>query len=224
MVNVYIISNYPISVIGCREVLTLDASIDVVGEASFGEEVEQCVGLSEADVVLFDYSSIGARGFDMLVRINSLYPQLKYVAIGVDKRGVYSIQSLGMGVVGYLSKDSTSWMYCRAIQKAYNDEVYVCEVLASGLVSLITDKYLRRYELYDSLTKREKQVFFMLSQGQRCVDVSNELEISNKTVDTHRRNILGKLKLKNNADMARYAIKSGLHSLDYDYDCDTELP
>ncbi|HXO42404.1 MAG TPA: response regulator transcription factor [Thermoanaerobaculia bacterium] len=161
------------------------------------------------DVLLFAVSAAHRFGEDALRRVQDLAPRPKVLLLSLDDDSGAALHGLQAGAAGIVSKLARLDELLRAIQLVHAGKRY----LSRPFQHVFADRYLRS-RLLDAgperLSKRETEVLRLLALGSNHHEISRRLFVSVKTVDTHRGNILRKLKLRNNADLARYAIRSGL--------------
>lgn len=210
MIKVFLADDHSVVRVGVRQILENDPSIEICGEAADGNEVLEAAGKDAWDILMLDLSLPKKSGWEVLRRLRARYPDMKVIILSVHNEVLYVMQALKMGASGYLTKDSDPEIFPRAIKKVFNGGRYICEELVPDLTQMIESGSSPGGELHDVLSEREMQVMMMLVEGARPVDIADELNITVKTVSAHRRNILNKLKIDSNAQLVRYAIKSGL--------------
>lgn len=193
---------------GLKQILATEAGMRVVGEArDFGETLELMRKLAW-DVLILDYSMPGGNGLQMLKKIKQAYPKRPVLILSVHPEDAFAVSALRAGAAGYISKESASEELGVAIRKAVSGKKYVSASLAETLA----------HELeagpaglaHEALSDREYRVMWMMASGKAITHIAKELSLSPNTVSTYRVRILKKLKLDNNADLVRYAVKHGL--------------
>ncbi|HVR07779.1 MAG TPA: response regulator transcription factor [Thermoanaerobaculia bacterium] len=161
------------------------------------------------DVLLLTVSVAHHSSEDTLKRVQDLTPRPKVLLLSLDDDSGVALQGLQAGALGLLSKRAQLDEVLRAIQLVHSGQRY----LSRPFQRTFADRYLRG-KLLDTrgehLSRRETEVLRLLALGANHHEISRQLCVSVKTVDTHRGNILRKLKLRNNADITRYAIRNGL--------------
>ncbi len=210
MIRVFVADDHPVIRAGVRGALSSANDIDIVGEAGDGIEVMLAADKESWDVLLLDLNMPQKNGWEILRRLRVRYPDMRILIMSMHGEALYALQAMKVGAAGYITKGRDLEVYEKAIRKVYAGESYVSEDLVSDLIDLSKSNTSPGRELYDLLTEREMQIFLMIAEGKRLVDIGDELNISVKTVSTHRRHILDKLKYKSNSELVRHAMNSGL--------------
>ncbi|MCC9620819.1 response regulator transcription factor [Thalassospira sp. MA62] len=193
---------------GIRSRLECFDHIDIVGEASNGQEALSLASLLKPDIVLMDISMPVMNGLEATEKFRDILPDTKIVILSMHENPEYLRTAQLAGAKGFILKDVSS-----------NDMVRAIETIANG-----GEAYSSSFERMSSgengpedgvpLTSRERTVLRLLAQGASNKHVARELDISVRTVETHRRNIKRKLDIDSSAGLVRYAIEKGLVTLD----------
>jgi DNA-binding NarL/FixJ family response regulator len=200
---------------GLRRVLEAAGGIEVVGEAEDGSAAVEAVERHRPDVVVMDVAMKGMNGIDATQAVLRRCPGARVVALSTyaDKRYVQNM--VKAGVVGYVLKESASDDLLRAVRAAAAGEHYfsprVAGCLAEGLVA---PRKSSSGSAYDVLGPREREVLKLLAEGRTSKQIALALELSVKTVETHRRNITQKVGLRSVAELTKYAVREGLTTLE----------
>jgi two-component system invasion response regulator UvrY len=208
MIRILIADDHTIVREGLKQILRLTPDLDVVDEASDGEEVVQKVGNRDYDLVLLDISLPGRSGLDILKQLKCIKPDLPILVLSMHPEEQYAIRSIRAGASGYLTKERASGELIKAIRQIASGRRYITSSLAERMafqIELDTKK-----SLHESLSDREYQVLCMIASGKTVKEIAEVLSLSAKTISTHRTRILKKMDLKNNAQLTHYAIKHGL--------------
>jgi DNA-binding NarL/FixJ family response regulator len=196
---------------GLRSLLQNEPDIEVLGEAKTGHEaVSQTMAL-HPDVVIMDVAMPDLSGMEATRQIVAEAPSAKVVALSMhsDRRFVNGM--LTAGARGYLLKDSAFDELALSIRRVMQGEVF----LGTGITGLVVDQLMSdRSKRKRALTQRETEVLQLLASGKSTADIAQSLELSVKTVETHRRQVMHKLELHSVAELTKYAIRSGLTSVD----------
>lgn len=208
MIRVLIADDHAIVREGLKRILADDASIEVVGEASDGQEAALLVRAERPDVLLLDISMPGRSGIDALADIQSASAATRILILSMHPEDQYAIRCLRDGADGYLTKESAPELLLGAIRKVHSGGKYVSPLLAEKLVSNLTTEHDR--SPHESLSDRELQVLVMIGAGETVSRIADKLCVSVKTVSTYRARILDKMGLENNAQLMRYAIDNRL--------------
>ena len=212
-IKVLIADDHPIIRFGIRSLLENCKDIKLIGEAINGEEAVSKVINEPVDLVIMDIKMPVLNGIEATAKIKSKKPWVKVLSFSMYDEHKYIVKMLEAGASGYILKNTGKAELISAIYKLMNDENYFSVEVASVMVS----PYLKstQEESYKPvievpLTKREEQVLRLICLEYTNPEIGKKLLISVRTVDTHRRNILQKLEVKNTAGLVRYAMKTDL--------------
>jgi two-component system, NarL family, invasion response regulator UvrY len=186
--------------------------LDEFRETSFGEASNTTEALAQLwkepwDLMLLDISMDGRTGLEVLKEIRASPSRMPVLVLSAHPEEQYAVRVLKAGAAGYLTKQSAAEELCRAVRKVCSGAKYITPTLAEQLASEIQSSSRPAHEL---LSDREYQVMLLIAAGKVPKEIGHELSLSVKTVGTYRSRILEKLKLKNNAEIMRYAIERGL--------------
>ncbi len=208
MIRVVIADDHTIVREGLKQLLLAAGSFEIAGEAPDGHEVLKLAREKEFDVLLLDLSMPGKSGMDLIKQVKSERPRLRILVLSMHQEHQYAVRAIKAGASGYLTKDSASTQLVSAIEKVASGGAFisaeVAEQLALGAMPQ-TDG-----PPHTALSDREYQVFRMLVAGQAVSEIANELNLSVKTVSTHKARLMEKMGIDNQAELVRYAMKHRL--------------
>lgn len=208
MTNILIADDHSVVRQGLKQILAAEPDMLVVGEAKdFGETLEAVRDLAW-DVLILDYSMPGGNGLQVLKKIKHSHPRRPVLILSMHPEDAIAISALRAGAAGYICKESASEELTVAIRKAISGKKYVSATLAEKMAVELEEG--SEGLPHESLSDREYRVMWMLASGKSITHIAEELALSPNTVSTYRIRILKKLKLENNADLVRYAVKHGL--------------
>ncbi|MDQ4122694.1 MAG: response regulator transcription factor [Acidobacteriota bacterium] len=193
---------------GLRQIVTADPDLTVVGEAQNGTELLNLIRNTEVDVVVLDISMPGRNGLETLKDIKADYPSMPVIVLSMYPEDQYAVRVFKAGAASYITKETAPEELVKAIKKAHHGGKYISQQLAELLASYIeagTNK-----EPHKTLSDREYEVFCLLAAGKTVGQISEEFNLSVKTVSTYRARILEKMGMTTNAEMMRYAITNKL--------------
>lgn len=197
---------------GIRQLLEFDGSIEVIGEASDGEECLQKLEKVKPDVLLLDINMPKLNGIEVLEEIKRKKINVKVLILTVHNEVDYLIRAVDIGVDGYILKDSESAELKKAIMTVMDGESYIqpklIPMLNKRLITRDSDK-----EKLESLTGREKEVLIEVANGMFNKEIATSLHISERTVKNHISNIFKKLDVSDRTQAAVFAIKNDLVKL-----------
>lgn len=210
MIKILIADDHPVVREGLKQILAGAADMTVGGEALNGQEVLEKVAGEEWDVLVLDIGMPGRDGLEVLKDIHRAQPDLPVLVLSMYPEEQVAIRALKAGAAGYMNKETAPKELVNAIKKIYNGGKYVSAALAEQLASQLDSQSHAHNTPHDALSDREFQVFRLLASGKEVQEIADELFISVKTVRTYRDRIHEKLNLKNDVELARYAMQHGL--------------
>ena len=190
---------------GLKQILQENFGGAVLDQASNGYEVLDKISGNDYDLLLLDIAMPGISGLDVLKQLRIIRPKLHALVLSMYPEGQYAVRAIRAGASGYLTKRSASDELIEAINKVLNGGIYVTTAIAEKLmIDFRPDTGKPPHEL---LSDREFQIFCMIAAGKTVSTIAEELNLSVKTVSTHRVHILDKMNMKNSAELTNYAIK-----------------
>jgi DNA-binding NarL/FixJ family response regulator len=201
---------------GLRALLESHEGIEVIGEATNGQEAIDQVAALKPDIVLLDISMPVMNGLEATRAIKKASPEVKILILTMHEGEAYFFNILEAGASGYFIKGGSASDLVTALQVVDNGNVFLYPSMAK---KLLVD-YLQRAdagidrENLNGLTPREQEVLKLVAEGYNNQEIGTQLSLSPATVQTHRSNIMGKLNLHRRTELTKYAIKHGLISLD----------
>lgn len=216
-ISVFLVDDHEIIRDGIKSLIGSYENINVIGEASSGKEaISQLKNLS-VDVVLMDIQMPEMNGIETAEKLLKLKPKLKIVALSMHNEEAYILKMLKIGAMGYLLKESGRDELIRGIETVYKKQKYLSNMVSMKLInSFLDDKLTSKIDegkkevSLDMFTDREIEVLKLLTAGFTSQQISDQLSISRRTVDTHRRNLFQKARVKNSVGLVNYAFKHGL--------------
>jgi DNA-binding NarL/FixJ family response regulator len=193
---------------GIKTLLKKDARIEVIGEASDGEELLQIIETILPDLILIDISMPKLNGIDAIIRLKTINPNLKFIILTMHEEGDYVMKSLKIGAQGYLLKNCEFEELQKAITTVYEGGKYYNSAISNLMIESLskTQQEIEKIEL----TPREIEVLIAVSTGLSTKLIADKLFISSRTVETHRVNMMKKLGVHNTAEMIKKAIDTKL--------------
>lgn len=193
---------------GLRRVLEATDDMVVVGETSNGAEVLSSLNARLPDVLLLDFSMPGSSGFGLIRRVRGDYPFLPVLVLTAHAEEHYAVRVMRAGASGFLSKDVATALLIGAIRTVVAGRRYVSEAFAERLA--MASKSGHADAPHDALSNREFEVLDRLVAGASLTDIACTLNVSAKTVSTHKARILETLRLESMASLVRYAVQHRL--------------
>ncbi len=198
---------------GIKRIIGDGKDIIVIGEAGDGLELLNVLKNTEADLVIIDISMPKLRGIEAIRKIKTGWPEIKILVLSMHKSEDHLYHAFSAGADGYMLKDDSDTELFSAIRKIRRNKFYLSPLLKKEYKNKWLSMINRSVAPNDDfLTKREIEVLKLIAEGRRSRDIAEMLFVSKRTVDTHRTNIIKKLKLRTVADLTRYAIRKGYTS------------
>jgi len=191
-------------------ILNNDPRFKVVASCGNGEEAVELAKEKHPGVILMDINMAPFSGLEATKQIRKIIPDSKIIGVTMHSQPAYAKKMLQIGAKGYVTKNSSKEEMIKAILEVYQGNKYVCEEIRN----ILSDQSLEEKQdspSINALTEREMQIINLIKQGFSSKEIAGSLEISLKTVEVHRHNILKKLKLKNSASLVNFINNSSTY-------------
>lgn len=210
--RVMIVDDHKIIREGLRALVGKQADMEVCGDAADGRSAVELAAEIKPDVIVMDLSMPDMNGIEATERVLADNPKTRVVALSVHSDSRFVDGVLKAGAAGYLLKDCAFEEVVRAIKAVTAGQVY----LSPGVASRVVKSYIQQVSASASpvLTAREREVLQMIAEGQSVRSIAARLSVSIKTVESHRQQIMHKLRINSVAGLTRYAIREGITSVD----------
>jgi DNA-binding NarL/FixJ family response regulator len=189
-------------------ILNRDSRFKVIGSSSNSEDAVKMTAQLHPDVVLMDINMLPFSGIEATRQIRELSPETRIIGVTMHSQPAYAKKMLQLGASGYVTKNSSKEEMVKAILEVSGGKKFVCEEIKDLISETSEDSALNA--AISTLTEREMDVINLIKQGSSSKDISFKLNISIKTVEVHRHNILKKLKLKNAAALIHFMYSSSM--------------
>jgi len=210
-IRILIADDHAIFRSGLRVLIQQEADMEVVGETGTGHETLRALESAAVDILLLDINMPGLTGSRVAEMALKEHPLLRIVVLTMHEDEYYVQELFKIGVKGYVLKKSTGTEVLQAIRSVYHGNNYIDPALASMVLSpYMGNGSAKKQSRMDMLTRREQEVLEFLVYGHTNVEIAEKLFISDRTVETHRASITGKLELKTRAELVRFALDNGL--------------
>jgi DNA-binding NarL/FixJ family response regulator len=215
--KILIVDDHEVVRDGLRNILLSLENISIAGEAGNGEDAIKMYSSTKPDLVIMDISMPGMNGIEATRIIKEKDPEAKILILTMHDNQEYLNQIIRSGAKGFILKNTDKEELLEAVRTVASGENF----FSKDISKLIIDNYIRSAKEQEKsdgfkevpLTKREIEILKLIASGYSNQEIANILYISYNTVDTHRKNIMHKLSIKNTAGLVRYAIEKGLISL-----------
>ena len=204
MIRIVIADDHTIVREGLKQILSAAGDLAVIGEAQNGREVLERVRGLDFEVLLLDMSMPGKSGIELIKQVRAEKPKLRILVLSMHEEEQYAVRAIKAGAAGYLTKDSASAQLVSAIRKVAGGGAFITDSVAQQLALGAMPQ--TEGPPHGALSDREFQVFRELVSGKAVTDIAAELNLSVKTVSTHKARIMQKMNMSNPAELIRYAI------------------
>jgi DNA-binding NarL/FixJ family response regulator len=200
---------------GLRYLLEKEGDFQCVAEAEDGLEAVKMARQFHPDIVIMDIVMPNLNGIEATRQIKAEHPPTEVVVLSMHATRAYVAQVLQAGAAGYLVKDSAFEELVTALRSVSRGEMYLSPAISKGtpLGELTGKSSSGDFAHRERLTSRETQVLQMIAEGRSTKEIAARLEVSVKTVETHRKQIMDKLEMRSVAALTKYCIREGLTSL-----------
>lgn len=199
---------------GVKAVLGDEDNIELIGETGSGKELFDLLSQVQPDLVITDISLPDISGIEVASRIVKHYPNMKVLMLSMHTNEEFIVKALKAGAHGYLPKDTSMDELLEAIQTIHQGEHYfnkdISNIILKGLANQAKSP---EDTTTDALTRREKEIVRLVVEGLSNKEIAEKLFISIRTVDSHKTNILQKLKLKSTVELVKFAIRNKIAEL-----------
>jgi two-component system response regulator NreC len=212
-IKILLVDDHKIMREGLRSLLENQPGMQVIAEAVNGREAVRLARDKRPDVVIMDIDMPDLGGIEATRQMCAALPEVKVIGLSIHSEKHYVVNMLRSGASGFLSKDCPFDELTQAIETVMTNHTYLSPKIADFMI----DHYIREVPVIESsafsvLTPREREVLQLIAEGSTTKEIASQLNVSAKTVDTHRRQIMDKLKLHSIADLTKFAIQEGLTS------------
>lgn len=199
---------------GLRKLLESMPDVEVVGEADDGLSLLQRAQELQPNLVLMDIAMPGLNGLEATARLTKALPEVRVIILSMHQNEEYVRQALRNGAVAYLLKDAAPLELELALKAVLRGETYLSPAVSRGIVSDYVQRLRADEQPGDALTPRQREVLQLVAEGHSTKEIARRLDLSVKTVDTHRSQLMKQLDIHEVAGLVRYAIRNGLISPD----------
>lgn len=199
---------------GLRKLLESMDFLEVVGEASNGLALLTLVAQLRPELVLMDIAMPGANGLEATAQVMSSWPQTRVLILSMHQSEEYVRQALRNGAVAYLLKDSAPLELEQALLCVVRGETYLTPAVTKGVLTDYVQRLRSDAPPEVLLTPRQREVLTLIAEGKSTKEIARSLDLSVKTVDTHRSQVMKLLDVHEVAGLVRYALRKGLISPD----------
>ncbi|CAH0533130.1 Response regulator UvrY [Vibrio stylophorae] len=208
MINVFLVDDHELVRTGIRRLLEDVRGIKVVGEADSGEAALKWCRSEHTDIVLMDMNMPGIGGLEATRKILRACPDVKIIVLTVHTENPFPTKVMQAGAAGYLSKGAGPAEMIQAIRAVYSGQRYISPEIAQqmALMQFTPDAD----NPFKQLSQRELQIMMMITKGEKVTDISEQLSLSPKTVNSYRYRLFEKLNINGDVELTHLAIRYGM--------------
>lgn len=206
--KVLIVDDHPIVRQGLTQLLNGEADLVVCGEAETARRAMAAITELDPDLAIVDITLQGTNGIELIKNIVAQWPELPILVLSMHDESLYAERALRAGAKGYVMKQEATEKLTGALRRILNGQIYVSEKLADKMMRKAIDgKSVQDASPVSALSDRELEVLQLIGQGQGTRQIAEDLNLSVKTIESHRAHIKEKLNLKTAPEMVRFAVQ-----------------
>jgi len=205
--RVFIVDDHPIVRQGLGQLINHEPDLKVCGEAEGVKEARASLGETEPDVVIVDLSLRDSDGLELIKDIRSKYKNLPVLVLSMHDESIYAERLLSAGANGYIMKQAAADQLLIALRRVLGGGIYVSESVGASMIERFAVSGLKqRNDPIDRLSNRELQIMNLIGRGKGTRQIADDLNLSIKTVESHRQRIKKKLNLESSPQLVQFAV------------------
>jgi DNA-binding NarL/FixJ family response regulator len=213
-IKIMLVDDHQIVRDGIKALLSTEDSIQIIDEASDGDELLSKLRNKKPDILIMDISMPKMSGIELLKIVSKEYPDIKVLILSMYTNEDFVFNAVKSGAMGYLPKNTSRKILIEAIQTIYAGEEYFSKEISN----IILKSYIKKAQKYDDssdrkremLSIRELEILKLVAEGKSNQEIAEKLFISIRTVESHKNHIMQKMELKSTVDLIKYALKNNL--------------
>jgi len=199
---------------GIRALLEKIPNVEVIGEANSGREALEMIKSKMPNLVLMDIAMSELGGLEALPRITKDFPGVNVIILSAHANEEYVIRALRSGAVGYMLKDAATAELELAIRSVGEEKTYLSPSISRTVINDYLERIGGSVSPLEQLTPRQREILQLLAEGRNTKEIASDLDISVKTVESHRLQLMERLNIHDVPGLVRYAVRSGLVSVE----------
>jgi DNA-binding NarL/FixJ family response regulator len=211
-IRVLLVDDHALVRAGIRSLLEKMPKVKVVGEASNGREALPMIRAELPNLILMDIAMAGLGGLETLPRIVKRFPSVRVIILSAHANEEYVIRALRNGAAGYMLKDAATVELQLAINSVAQGKTYLSPSISRTVIDSYVERVGSQSSFVEQLTPRQREILQLIAEGKNTKQIAGTLEISVKTVEAHRLQLMARLDIHDVPGLVRYAIRSGLVS------------
>jgi DNA-binding NarL/FixJ family response regulator len=212
--QVFLVDDHPLVRTGISQLINKEADMHICGEAEDAPDALRGLAATRPDLVTVDISLRGYNGIELIKNIKSLYPELPILVLSMHEEGVYAQRALRAGALAYVMKQEAPDKVLLAIRRILKGDIYVSEKVGVQMLHQIVNGGVNPHgSPVDRLSDRELEVTQLIGEGRTTREIASFLNVSVKTIESHRANIKEKLSLKNGPELIKFCVQWVEHQI-----------
>ena len=207
-IQILIVDDHPLVRQGLIGLISTQSDFEVCGEASGIAEAREIAAAVRPDVAIIDLTLKDGNGIELIKEFKDRYSAMKLLVISMHEESLFAERALRAGAAGYVSKHEAIRTVVQAVRTVLEGKLYLSQTMTERMVHMaVRSRADVSRSPIEQLTDREVQIFEMIGQGLTSRQIARHLELSPKTVETHREHIKEKLELKNATELTKHAVQ-----------------
>lgn len=216
-IKIFLVDDHKIVRDGIKSLISDSPSIQIIGEASSGEELLEKLKILNPDIILLDINLPDTTGIELTKQITEENPSVKILILSMHMSEEFICNAIEAGAKGYLPKTTSQEELLNALNKINNGGEYynndVSEILLKSYIKKTKNASKNKIDKQITLTKRETEILKYFAEGLTNQEIADQLFISIRTVESHKNNIMQKLEMKSTVELVKYAIRNNIIDL-----------
>lgn len=208
---IFVVDDHPLLRQGLTRLINAEPDLFVCGEAEDAPQAINGISVKNPDLVIVDISLQGNNGIELTKSIKALYKEMRIMVLSMHDENIYAQRVLRAGANAYIMKQEDPGKVIMAIRKSLTGDVYVSERVGAQILHQIVSGRNRSDNVIDLLSDRELEIIQLLGEGRTPREIAASLNISVKTVESHRSHIKEKLNLNNATELTQYCVQWVVH-------------
>ncbi len=197
---------------GMRALLSAQPELEVIGEASDGQEALNLIDSLSPDIAFLDVMMPSMNGIEVAKIVHDRKSKTKLIFLSMHANAAYAVRALQSGALAYVLKDSDFSEIMQAIHNVLENRRYLSSAIADDVFEMLLNSDVEKADSLEILSPREREILQLIAEGNTNVVIAEKLSLSVRTVESHRAHTMSKLRFGSQADLVRYAIQQGLIS------------
>lgn len=212
-IKIILVDDHDLVLEGFKMLLMPHEQFHVIGEANNGTELRRLLLTKQPDIIVMDIKMPGESGIELCKFVITNYPQIKIAFVTANTEEHYINAAINAGAISFISKSSSINDLVEAIQESMKGNEYFSKEISSKMLKMYSTRLRNKTSRDKVLSDREIEVIEKIADGMDFINIGAELNISPRTVETHKKNILDKLHLSNTAELIKFAIRNNITQL-----------